>query len=155
MPPNTVAPMHILLVEKDDEIRKLFATCFEGAGYTVSATTEPVKALEMVKLKIPDAIFSSIFFYGMDGFELCRQLRAMPETVATMIVALTGYSENGIEEKIEKAGFDKYLLKPVSIHVLLSLLAALKEHKDIKPLRKTSQLSAAEVRLSISDSAMQ
>lgn len=155
MQSNTVAPMHILLVEQNDQVRELFTTCFEDAGYTVCTTTEPVKALEMVRLKVPDVIFSSIVFYDMDGFELCRQLRAMPETVATLIVALTGYSENGIEERIAQAGFAKYLLKPVSIEILLSLLAALKKHKDINTVVMRRQSSAVDVRLPISDSALQ
>jgi len=58
----------------------------------------------------------------MDGFELCRQLRALPETAQKLIVALTGYSDDDIEQAILDAGFYKYLPKPVKLEVLLSIL---------------------------------
>lgn len=58
----------------------------------------------------------------MDGFELCQRLRAAPATSHSLIVALIGYSEDGIEAKVKEAGFDRYLLKPVSIELIISLL---------------------------------
>lgn len=115
-------PTHILLVEQNIEICTLFTAVFTSQGHTVSVAREPLEAFEKAQTKPPGAIFSSIVFDEMDGFELCRQLRRMPEVSDILIVALTGYSENGIEAKVRDAGFDKYLLKPVSIHVLLSLL---------------------------------
>jgi CheY-like chemotaxis protein len=60
----------------------------------------------------------------MGGFELCRRLRAMPGTSHSLIVALTRYSEYGIEKSVKDAGFDHYPLKPVSIEVIISLLDA-------------------------------
>jgi len=142
---SIAAPVHILLIEQDDEVRKLFITLFKGAECTVSAACEPVEALDMVKQQVPDVVFSSIVFKDMDGFELCRRLRAMPETASTMIVALTGHSENAIEEKIAVAGFDKYLLKPVSIYVLLSLLDRIKERKKLALFVKQHGTSTIDI----------
>lgn len=119
--------MHILLVEQDDDIRTLFTTFLGERGYIVSAACEPVEALEMARSKMPDVVLSSLVFCGMDGFELCRRLRTLPETSQSLIVALTGYSEDGIEERAREAGFDKYLLKPVSILGVLLMLDAAKK----------------------------
>lgn len=119
--------MRILLIEQDDDIRTLFMTFLSERGYIVSAACEPIEALEMATSKVPEVVLSSLVFRGMDGFELCRRLRALPETSKSLIVALTGYSENGIEERARKAGFDKYLLKPVSIQRVLMMLDAAKQ----------------------------
>lgn len=73
----------------------------------------------------PNTIFTSLVFADMGGIELCRRLRAMPGTSHSLIVAPTGYSENGIEKRVKDAGFDHYLLKPVSLEVIISLLDAL------------------------------
>lgn len=71
--------MHILLVEQDDDIRTLFATFLGERGYIVSAACEPVEALNMATSNVPDVVLSSLVFHGMDGFELCRRLRALPK----------------------------------------------------------------------------
>lgn len=98
-----------------------------GEGYDVSVTHDPKSALDIARLRAPDAVFSSLVFHDMHGFQLCRQLRAWPETASKLIVALTGFAAIGVEEAVAEAGFDKYLLKPVNLEVLLSLLDTLKD----------------------------
>lgn len=120
-------PLHVLIVETDEDIRELLETLFVSHDYTVSCARGPLEALELVKSKVPDAIFSSLVFSDMNGFELCRRLRAGPETATKFIVALTGFSADGVEETILGAGFDRYLLKPVNFQLLLSLMDTLKK----------------------------
>lgn len=122
-------PLHILIVEKDEDVRNILELLFVSQGYTVSCARDPADALELVSIKVPDAIFSSLVFIDIHGFELCRRLRALPETAGKFIVALTGYSDNNIETEILNAGFDKYLPKPVSLEVLLSLLKPLESDR--------------------------
>lgn len=124
-----VAPLHVLLVEQDEEIRALFTTLLTAYGAKVSVASDAHAALAIATSNPPQAVFSSIVFHDMDGFELCRRLRARTETCESLIVALTGYSENKIEEKIRAAGFDRYLLKPVSIHVVISLLETIAQRR--------------------------
>lgn len=115
---------HVLLVEEDDEIRDIYATLLATRGYTVSAAKRASEALDHAG-DAPDAVFSSLVFRDMNGFDLCRKLRALPGTANSLIVALTGYSETGIEDKVMEAGFDAYLLKPVKLQALLDLLEPL------------------------------
>lgn len=121
--------MHILLVEQDDDIRSLFSSLLSERGYSVSAARKPLEGLEMAAAKIPNVVLTSLVFLGMDGFELCRRLRASAETSCSLIVALTGYSEYGIEERVLKAGFDRYMLKPVSVFDVLTMLEAANEER--------------------------
>ena len=122
MPLTMTAPLHILLAEQDDDIRSLFAALFGSRGHTVSQAKNASEALDCVERKAPDVVFSSLVFGDLNGFELCRRLRAMPQTAASLIVALTGYTESGIQAKAKAAGFDRYFLKPVQLHAVLDLL---------------------------------
>jgi len=122
---STAEPLHLLIVERDDDVRNVLEALFVSQGYTVSCARDPAQALELVPLKVPDVIFSSLVFVNTHGFELCRQLRALPETSDKFIVALTGYSDDNLEKAILDGGFDKYLPKPVSLEVLLSILKPL------------------------------
>ncbi|MFC0252681.1 response regulator [Massilia consociata] len=118
------ARSHVLLVEQDGSIRDLFSTLLTTHGYSVSTAGGGEEALEQAALRPPHAVFSSLVFSDMDGFELCRRLRSQAPSSPGLVVALTGYSESGIREKVLQAGFDSYLLKPVSVHTLLELLAS-------------------------------
>jgi len=117
-------PFHVLLVEQDESILELFSALLCAQGYVVSTAKGGLEALARAAIAPPHAVFSSLVFNDIDGFELCRRLRALPHTADSLIVALTGYSQQGIQEKVSGAGFDSYLLKPVSVHTLLALVAA-------------------------------
>ena len=129
---STTQPLQLLIVEKDDDVRNILEMLFVSEGYTVSCARDPAEALELVLTKVPDVIFSSLVFTDIHGFELCRQLRALPKTSGKLIVALTGYSGEDIEKEILDAGFDKYLPKPVSLEVLLSLLKPLESDRFLR-----------------------
>lgn len=116
------SPLHILLVEQDEAIRELISTLLQAHGHTVGTAHDGASALRQVAIQAPQAVFTSLVFSDMDGFALCRRLRALPATSASLIVALTGYSESGIQERVAQAGFDSYMLKPVSVLTLLSSL---------------------------------
>lgn len=119
---NFASQLHVLVVERDKAVRSFLSTLLTAYGVSVSVVAEASNALALAEAKPPHAIFTSLAFADMGGFELCRRLRAMPGTSDSLIVALTGYSENGIEKRVKDAGFDHYLLKPVSLEVIVSLL---------------------------------
>jgi CheY-like chemotaxis protein len=59
----------------------------------------------------------------MDGYELARAMRKMPETANAMLVALTGYGEGRDREAARRAGFDHHLVKPASMEQVGDILA--------------------------------
>lgn len=118
------SPVHVLLVEQDDSILELFSMLLCANGYVVSTARAGLEALDLVAETAPHIVLTSLVFGDIDGFELCRRLRAMPATSDSLIVALTGYSQAGVAERVLAAGFDHYLLKPVSLHTLLEMIAS-------------------------------
>ena len=149
MPSNLRRPLHVLLVEQDHAIRDLIATLLRNEGYAVSAVGGALPALQRARVAAPDAVISSLVFGDLDGLELCRRLRAMPHMAHALIVALTGYATAGIREMAREAGFDSYLLKPVSVHTLLDLLASYKTGRVIAAVGGAP--GAARGTLSLSD----
>ncbi|HVS02477.1 MAG TPA: GAF domain-containing protein [Thermoanaerobaculia bacterium] len=71
----------------------------------------------------PDVVLLDIGLPGMDGYELARELRALPETSATRIIALTGYGQPADRRRSAAAGIDQHLVKPVEPSVLKEALA--------------------------------
>jgi CheY-like chemotaxis protein len=62
---------------------------------------------------------------GMDGFEVARKLRSMPELPGVFLIAMTGYGSADSREEGRKAGFDAFLIKPIDLRELQGLLGRL------------------------------
>ena len=59
---------------------------------------------------------------GMDGFEVARQIRAMPALAGAFIVAMSGYGSEDDRSQARAAGFDEYLVKPADLEMLRTWL---------------------------------
>ena len=124
-------PFSILLVEQDPEVNELFQQMLEAMGYEVHATTSPMSALEYARTRAPSVVFTSLVFYGsINGFELCSELRNLPQTESSLIVALTGLSYDGVEEIAKATGFDHYFLKPIGMDMLMKIVALIETEKN-------------------------
>lgn len=115
-------PFRVLLVDRSEETRDLFAALFLGMGYEVRTVTTGTEALAWVPLFRPHAIFSAIFLPDQSGFDLCAALRRMPETADALIVAITGFMSPDSARLAQEAGFDQYLVKPVKLEAILATL---------------------------------
>ncbi len=73
--------------------------------------------------KKPQIIILDIGLPDMDGFELARRLRKIPEVTDSTFIALTGYGQARDREHSKAAGFSHHFVKPVDIQKLLSLVA--------------------------------
>ena len=83
-------------------------------------------ALSLVAEFQPEIILLDIGLPGMDGYEVARQIRALPAGRSALIVAVTGYGRSSDRLQSQEAGFDHHLVKPVQPEVLQELIAAAK-----------------------------
>lgn len=135
MLPNTDGKhaLRILLVDRSEETRDLFTTLFTGLGHEVLTVTSAAAARAAVGQFRPHAVFTSIRLPDGSGFDLCAALRTMPETAATLIVAITGYLAPDAGRLAREAGFDHYLVKPVKLDAILATLDGLTGGQRISP----------------------
>ena len=118
-------PVRVLLVERSEETRDLFAALFTGMGYEVKTFTTGTEALAHAPLFRPHAIFSSIFLPDQSGYDLCAGMRRMPATANALIVAITGHTAPNAAQLAQAAGFDRYLVKPVKLETILETMQAI------------------------------
>jgi pilus assembly protein CpaE len=115
----------ILLVDDEEQIRKLLESSLQRRGYQVAVATDGIEALRQIRTKMPDLIVTDVNMPNMNGFELTRRLRADHRTARVPIVMLsarkqaddilTGYAE----------GADEYIAKPVEMAVLAAKIEVL------------------------------
>ena len=110
----------ILLVEDNEMNRDMLSRRLIKKGYDLVMAMDGEQAIEMARSESPDLILMDISLPGLDGWEATRRLKAMPETQAIPIIALTAHAMAGDREKCLEAGCNDYDTKPVEFPRLLS-----------------------------------
>ena len=95
-------------------------------GQNVRVAFNGPRALTAASDFLPELIFLDLGMPGMDGYEVARRLRARPELRGTLLVALTGWSEEDDRQRSYAAGFDHHLVKPAEPDKLRALLDLLR-----------------------------
>ncbi len=105
---------HILVVDDEEDIRELVCMNLRRAGYAVTEAMDGLQAIAEVKLKKPDVMILDVMMPECDGLNVCRQVRANPETADIPIIMLTAKGQT--QDRIEglERGADDYLTKPFS-----------------------------------------
>lgn len=101
----------ILVVDDSAVLAEAVKAKLETGNFEVEMAFSGEEALETISREIPDLLILDVYMPGIDGFEVCRQLRQKVETRALPIVLLS--SRGNIKEKLEgfRAGADDYLVK--------------------------------------------
>jgi len=120
-----VAKKKILVVEDEESLLKLQSILLTIRGYTVEGVMDGQSALEAVKTMNPDLILLDIMLPKIDGFEVCRQVKANEATRHIPVVMLTAKKSMEDRAKGEQAGADFYITKPYKASVVIETIQRL------------------------------
>ncbi len=127
------AEARILVVDDEERIRRLLRMYLERENYEVEDAENGEKALEMALNSEYDLILLDIMMPGMDGIEVCQELR---KTKATPIIMLTAKGEEANRVQGFEVGTDDYIVKPFSPReVVLRVKALLRRSSSTKFLQ--------------------
>ncbi len=121
----TSSKYRILLVDDYADAAESLMMVLEAEGHKVTVANCGLKAIELAKTYSPDVVLLDIGLPDLSGYEVAKTLRSLPETQATMLVAVSGYGQPSDVEQSKLAGFDHYLLKPIDFNTLLTILLSL------------------------------
>ena len=111
-------PRRILVVDDNKAAALTLSWALELQGYEVFTAYDGRQGLTTALREKPDILLLDIAMPGMNGYDLCRELRALPEFRHAKIIAQTGYSQDEFRRRSQEAGFDGYIVKPVDLQVL-------------------------------------
>jgi CheY-like chemotaxis protein len=112
----------VLVVDDDFAVADSTAMLLELEGYAVCVANSGAAALGKVPIFRPQAVLLDIGLHGMDGFEVAKRLRELPEGRDLFVVAVTGYADEKTRARALASGCDRFLVKPVAFDVLDGLL---------------------------------
>ena len=122
MPP---APKKILIVEDEPDIAKLVKLYLEKEGFHTNVAESGVEALKLIKSERPDLLILDLMLPEMDGIEVCKKIRTVPDTALLPIIMLTAKAEESDTIIGLELGADDYVTKPFSPKVLVARIKAL------------------------------
>lgn len=116
---DETASKPLILLAEDNEINiETMVDFLDFSGYRAVVARNGLEAIELAVEHLPDVILMDIQMPVMDGLEAIRRLRADARTVAVPIIALTGLTLSGDNERCMEAGADMYFSKPFSLKAL-------------------------------------
>ena len=118
------APLRVLVVDDNLDAAHTLNLFLASSGHRVEIAYNALDAIEVAKVFSPQVCLLDIGLPDMDGNELARHLRRLPQTSGAMLVAATGYGRQQDRDAARDAGFDHYMVKPVNTVQLSDLLAS-------------------------------
>ena len=115
----------ILIVDDNQDAADSLAALLTLEGHTIERAYSAADALRRAVPFGAEVVLLDIGLPQMDGYELARRLRRLPELRATRLIAVTGYGQPQDRERAMAAGFDEHLIKPVSTASVARALAGL------------------------------
>lgn len=146
----------ILIVDDNPIDLKLVITVLESYNFKVLISEDGENCLKQAKESSPDIILLDVLMPIIDGFEICKRLKAIPETRDIPVIFMTALSD--IEDKITgfELGAVDYVTKPiiidevlarVKVHIQLRQLTEKLKNKNVLLLEEITQRKAAEAKL--------
>jgi len=120
----------ILVVEDDRDLAGLLKYNLEQEGFKVSITADGNQALAHLKRLDPDLLILDLMLPGLDGLEICRELRRTEKYVSLPVLMLTARAEETDRVVGLEIGADDYVTKPFSVRELIARIRALLRRKE-------------------------
>lgn len=125
MPPETSENRTILIVDDEVDLVELLVYNFRKEGFETIAAHDGKRGLQLARENDPDLIILDVMMPGMDGVDVCRELRRDAGLRKKPVIMLTARTEDEDFIRGLEVGADIYLGKPVSVPVLISQVRAL------------------------------
>lgn len=115
----------ILVIEDDVNALRLLEYTLEQGGYQVLTATNGLEGLKKAQDEHPDLIILDIMLPGLDGYEVCQQLRRQSETAIAPILMISAKARQEDKEIGVRIGADDYLAKPTDPSMIVAKVKTL------------------------------
>jgi PAS domain S-box-containing protein len=137
LPTNTVR-RRVLIVDDNPDALESLSRAVALLGHEVRRARDGLEALEVGRLLRPDLVLMDLGMPNVDGYEAARRMRQEAWGRKLMLVATTGWGQTDDRRRTASAGFDRHLVKPVSLAMLREVLEPSTPPLAVDPLHEPS-----------------
>lgn len=136
----------ILIIEDEPDILQLLEYNLQKEGYKTLTATTGEEGLQVTRAELPDLVLLDLMLPGVDGLDVCRQIKADTKTEHVSVIMVTARNEEADIVTGLELGADDYLAKPFSPRVLLARVKAClrkrnRDDKDDAPSVRCGELT--------------
>ncbi len=128
--PAAAGGLRILIVEDNDALAQTTGWMVEMLGHDYRLAGNGKDALAMAETYLPNVVMMDIGLPGMNGYDLCAAMRALPYLKDTTFIAQTGWGQDEHRQRSREAGFHHHMVKPLYLEALEALLRTIED--DLK-----------------------
>jgi CheY-like chemotaxis protein len=122
-PAQATSGRRVLIIEDNLDIAESLQELIMDFGHETRIAGRGAEGVGLARSFHPDIVLCDIGLPGgMDGYAVARTLREDPALQGITLIALTGYGQGEDRRRVQEAGFDRHLIKPVDIGLLQSIL---------------------------------
>jgi two-component system phosphate regulon response regulator PhoB len=136
---------HVLAVEDDRDILELITYNLEREGYEVTGVTSGEDGVDAARSEKPDLVLLDLMLPGIDGLEVCRKLKADPDTSHLPVIMVTAKGEEADIVTGLELGADDYVTKPFSPKVLIARMRAVQRRRERAEVTEEDVLKIDEI----------
>jgi CheY-like chemotaxis protein len=125
--PQPAGGCRVLVVDDNVDAAESVAMFLGMVGHEVKTVNDGKEALACAPVYAPQVVVLDIGLPAIDGFEVARRLRQMPQTARALLVAMTGYGSKTDQQRAQAAGFDRYFVKPTDPSTLAATITQWRE----------------------------
>jgi signal transduction histidine kinase len=119
----------ILIVDDGARTRQMYSMLLSKRGHEVETAPDGMTAITMVENFHPDVILLDVGMPRLNGFDTCQRIRELPSGRSIVMIAVTGWAQEEVQQRADESGFDGILVKPVGIQAIVQLAGSLLERK--------------------------
>lgn len=112
----------VLIVDNEAKVRRLLVATLTGGPFEILEARDGDQGLAMARREQPDVILLDVLMPGIDGLEVCRQIKADSRLKGSLVVMLTAHVQESVRRQAIQAGADLFLTKPFSPRALKSAI---------------------------------
>ena len=135
----------ILIVDDDPSARQTVVALLENEKYELELAEDGFQALQVLGKMQPDLILLDVMMPGMDGFEVCRRIRATPKFAEVPILILTALDDRQSLVQGIEAGADDFVRKPIDRRELITRVRTIKKLMVFSPTKENREKFGREM----------
>ncbi len=120
----------ILIVEDEESLLKLESILLTTKGFVVQGVANGVAAMEAINDNPPDLVLLDVMLPGLDGFEVCRQIKTNEKTRRVPVILLTAKKSPEDLARGKEVGADQYITKPFKSSMVVAAIEELLAKND-------------------------
>lgn len=120
--PRPTTSRRVLVVDDNVDSAEMLALALDLMGHVTRVAHDGQGALALLFEHRPEVALLDIGLPVIDGYELCRRILASGIEPRPVLIAITGYGQQGDRDRARAAGFDHHMVKPVDLHALQALI---------------------------------